>query len=345
MLLRRIVSEGHTLCNHSTSYADMGAWSTEQIRADLTENLRIIRDALGDPEAKVPFFRAPNGSWGSTPAVAVALGMQPLAVVNTINDWATQDEATLTANLRAAIKPGEIVLVHDGGGSRAGSIAAVQTVVQERLDDGWTFTLPVGAPPPPGQVALSTDFEDGLDGWVARDSGSGAPTVEIVTDPVHGGAQAASVSARTSQGSGIGHDVTTVLEEGVTYELSAWVRFAAGTPVDDVWLSMARTVDGSTSYATLGQFEGMSNSQWVEVTASFTMGAADDAFLYFETDYNGTNTSTFLIDDIVVSTPEPAVIQDLEPIKDTVDFPVGVAIDSRETVGARRSSPSSTSTR
>ena len=78
----------------------------------------------------------------------------------------------------------------------------------------------------------------------------------------------------------------------------------------------------------------MSNSQWVEVTQSFTMGAADTAYLYFETSYNGTNTSDLLIDDIVLRVPEPSVIEDLTPIKDTVDFPVGVAIDSRETVGS-----------
>ncbi|MDT0165897.1 endo-1,4-beta-xylanase [Actinotalea sp. AC32] len=143
-ILRRMVDEGHTLCNHTTSYADMGSWTPAQVQADLVENLRIIREALGDPEAAVPYFRAPNGSWGRTPEVAVALGMQPLAVTNTISDWETQDEATLTAALRSAMVPGELVLVHDGGGDRAGTVAAVRTVVSERLADGWTFTLPVG---------------------------------------------------------------------------------------------------------------------------------------------------------------------------------------------------------
>ena len=95
-ILRRIVSDGHLLCNHTTSYADMGSWTPEQVEADLVENLRIIRDALGDPTAQVPYFRAPNGSWGQTAAVAVSLGMQPLGVVNTIDDWATQDVPTLT---------------------------------------------------------------------------------------------------------------------------------------------------------------------------------------------------------------------------------------------------------
>ncbi|GAB3755259.1 hypothetical protein GCM10027591_04300 [Zhihengliuella somnathii] len=144
-LLSRIVDEGHVLCNHTTGYADMGDWTDEQIRADLTENLRIIRETLGDPDAVVPYFRAPNGSWGGTPQVAADMGMQPLDVRNVIFDWETQDQAELEAALRAALVPGELVLAHDGGGDRSGTVAAVKNVVTEYLDAGWSFTLPVGA--------------------------------------------------------------------------------------------------------------------------------------------------------------------------------------------------------
>jgi endo-1,4-beta-xylanase len=145
-ILRRIVADGHVLCNHSTGYADMGSWTEEQVRADLVSNMGIIRD-LGNPNQKIPFWRAPNGSWGVSPGVAVGLGMQPLAVRNTIADWETQDVGTLTANLRAAMVPGELVLAHDGGGDRSGTLAAVRTVVTERLADGWEFTFPQGTPP------------------------------------------------------------------------------------------------------------------------------------------------------------------------------------------------------
>ncbi|WP_084073836.1 polysaccharide deacetylase family protein [Demequina sp. NBRC 110052] len=145
VLLRRIVAEGHVLCNHSTSFADMGEWSREEVRADMVANLAIIREALGDPDASVPYWRAPNGSWGVTAEVAVELGMQPLAVVNAIEDWVTQDVEVLAVRLREAIRPGELVLVHDGGGSRAGTVEALLRVVDERLAEGWSFTLPRGA--------------------------------------------------------------------------------------------------------------------------------------------------------------------------------------------------------
>lgn len=144
-LLRRIVRDGHVLCNHSTDFDDLGALTVDEARARIAENSRIIRDALGDDDAPIPYFRAPNGSWGRTAEAAVAEGMQPLAVVNTIGDWMTQDEGVLTERLREAMRPGELVLVHDGGGDRAASVAAVRTVVTERLAAGWRFTLPAGS--------------------------------------------------------------------------------------------------------------------------------------------------------------------------------------------------------
>ena len=143
-VLRRIVDEGHVLCNHSTSFADMGEWSADAVRADLAENLAIIRDALGRPDAPVPFWRAPNGSWGVTKEVAVELGMQPLDVVNHIGDWAEQDADVLEARLWEAVTRGQLLLCHDGGGDRSGTVEAVRRFLDDALADGWEFTLPVG---------------------------------------------------------------------------------------------------------------------------------------------------------------------------------------------------------
>lgn len=143
--LRRTVKSGHVLCNHSMSFADMGQWDAAAVRADLERANEVIRAALDDADVPIPFFRAPNGSWGVTAAVAVEMGMQPLGVVNHIGDWEEQDPDVLAERLQLAITPGELVLAHDGGGSRAGTVEAVKRVVEEKLADGWRFTLPPGA--------------------------------------------------------------------------------------------------------------------------------------------------------------------------------------------------------
>lgn len=140
--LRRIVADGHVLCNHSTSFADMGEWTAEAVRADLVENLEIIRAVV--PGVPVPFWRAPNGSWGVTREVAVELGMQPLDVINHIGDWAEQDPDVLEARLWEALTRGQLLLCHDGGGDRSGTVEAVRRVVDEAISDGWVFTLPLG---------------------------------------------------------------------------------------------------------------------------------------------------------------------------------------------------------
>ncbi|MDN4478832.1 polysaccharide deacetylase family protein [Demequina lignilytica] len=140
-VLRRIVADGHVLCNHGMSDTDMGEWDALTVRDDLLKVLDVIEQAAGDA-VPVPYWRAPRGSWGVTAPVATRLGMQPLAVTGTIGDWEEQDPAVLASRLRVAMEPGAVVLAHDGGGDRAGTIDAVIEVVDERLADGWRFVLP-----------------------------------------------------------------------------------------------------------------------------------------------------------------------------------------------------------
>lgn len=167
-LLRRIVSEGHVLSNHGTSFADMGLWPRSQVEFDLKENLTIIRQAVGNPSQPVPYFRAPNGSWGDTAEVASALGMQPLGLGNVIHDWDGNDLSvpTLSANLRAAFAPGAVVLAHDGGGDRRNTVTALQAVLPEKIAAGWVFTLPRGGPAEfpnavPDQLAPGSGWQRG----------------------------------------------------------------------------------------------------------------------------------------------------------------------------------------
>ncbi|MDR2930735.1 MAG: endo-1,4-beta-xylanase [Propionibacteriaceae bacterium] len=216
-------------------------------------------------------------------------------------------------------------------GTAASSDAAPYTLY---VDDITITTPTVTEEEPPGKVALETGFEDGLDGWVARAGAETTPIVSISTTDAHTGAQSACVTGRQSTGDGIGFDTTETLVAGTTYNLTAWARFAPDQQSDNLWLSIAKTVDGATTYGTVAQWTGVTNSGWSEVKATIPMGDYDSSMIYFETDYNGDNTSDFCVDDIAVAVPSTGIQEDLTPIKDTVTFPVGMAIDSRETTGA-----------
>ena len=139
-VLRRTVAEGHLLANHGWDLADLGAADEDDVERSLVRTSREIVRAVGP--VPVRWYRAANGSWGRTAGVAVRLGLQPLGVTGTIDDWRTQDAAVLERNLRAALRPGGLLLVHDGGGDRRGTVAAVRRVVGEALADGWLFSTP-----------------------------------------------------------------------------------------------------------------------------------------------------------------------------------------------------------
>lgn len=138
-VVRRIVADGHTLGNHSYHHDDLEQWTPEAVRADLVRTLTAIRSAV--PEAEVPFFRAPFGHWGATIPVAAELGMRPLGWQLAVGDWEPPGTEELVHRL-GGVLPGGVVLLHDGGGDRSQTVAAVASVIPRLRADGWTFTVP-----------------------------------------------------------------------------------------------------------------------------------------------------------------------------------------------------------
>lgn len=334
-LLKRMVDEGHTLCNHGTTYADMGSWTQEQIEADLVENLRIIREAAGTPDLQVPYFRAPNGSWGVTGEVAAALGMQPLGLGNVIFDWDGNDlsEATLTANLRAAFTPGAVVLAHVGGGDRTNTVKAVTTVVTEKLAQGWTFDLPQGGAAADPSGGVSSDFETGTDGWTAR----GDSVAVNLSSDARTGSGSLLVSNRTQDWHGAARDITGALPVGSAVKMSVWAKLAPGQQPAALKMSIQRDNGGGSAYeGVAGAGASVTSDGWTELAGTYTLGAAaDKAQVYIE----GAAGVDFLLDDFsLAAIVEPPIQTDIPGLKDVLGLQgiehVGAAIDARETAGS-----------
>jgi peptidoglycan/xylan/chitin deacetylase (PgdA/CDA1 family) len=140
-VVRAIVRDGHTLCNHSMHHDDMSAWTPDQIKADLEATSALIHQAV--PHARIQYFRAPYGAWGQTPQVAADLGLQPLGWRFDIEDWVPPGTDVLVQRLRDRITPGAVVLMHDGGGDRSQTVAAVDQIIPEIRAEGWRLTLPL----------------------------------------------------------------------------------------------------------------------------------------------------------------------------------------------------------
>jgi peptidoglycan/xylan/chitin deacetylase (PgdA/CDA1 family) len=135
----RIAGAGHVLGNHSLRHDDLGEWDAARVRADLAETSALITGATGVAPS---YFRAPFGRWGVTPRVAAELGMVPLGWQLAVEDWLAPGADVLVDRIRAGLEPGGVVLLHDGGGDRSGTVDAVARVVPALLAEGWTAVLP-----------------------------------------------------------------------------------------------------------------------------------------------------------------------------------------------------------
>ncbi len=136
-LVRRIVAEGHAICNHTMTHPQPFAHRPpEQIDKEIAQAQSVIVDAAGT----VPrLFRSPGGNWSPTVlATAAHYGMTPIDWDIDPRDWARPDPPTITRRLLAA-RPGDILLCHDGGGNRAQTVEALRTVLPTLTGKGYTF--------------------------------------------------------------------------------------------------------------------------------------------------------------------------------------------------------------
>lgn len=119
-LVRRIVNEGHTLCDHTWAHSlEIGKQTKEVILADLQDTNNAIRSAV--PNAKIRYFRAPGGNF--TPLlveVAAEMGMRSLYWSLDTRDWEYSKWGHgqsmvdhIVGTVQTKIRRGSVVLSHD----------------------------------------------------------------------------------------------------------------------------------------------------------------------------------------------------------------------------------------
>jgi len=126
-LLRRIVAEGHEVGNHSYSHLFVYFKSRRRIAEEIDRTQAIIEKVIG---FRPNIFRPPYGArwFGLVPAL-LERGMHLILWSATGYDWRKDVQDITEAALRE-LKPGAIILLHDGQETRpAGEIDRSRTVL------------------------------------------------------------------------------------------------------------------------------------------------------------------------------------------------------------------------
>ncbi|HEX2363050.1 MAG TPA: polysaccharide deacetylase family protein [Jiangellaceae bacterium] len=141
-LVRQIAANGHVLCNHTLNYDyALAARDDATIRADIEGGLNAIRAAV--PDASVPFFRAPGGNF-SPELVDTAAAFDEASLGWNVDprDWETPGAAAIQAAVVDAVQPGSIVVLHDEGPNRGGTVEALPGIIDELMAEGYQFVTP-----------------------------------------------------------------------------------------------------------------------------------------------------------------------------------------------------------
>lgn len=139
-LVQRVVAEGHALCNHTQNHAALDALSPAGVEAEIAAASAAIVAAAGTGPV---VFRMPYGRGGPTvTAVAAKLGLPVLGWTVDPSDYTRPGAAQIVARVSQGVRPGAIVLLHDGGGERSQTVAALRELIPALRNAGYTFGRP-----------------------------------------------------------------------------------------------------------------------------------------------------------------------------------------------------------
>jgi peptidoglycan/xylan/chitin deacetylase (PgdA/CDA1 family) len=141
-LVRRIAIDGHALCDHTWSHDEaLPGRSAATIRAEITRTYDAIVAASGGIRPR--YYRAPAGRWSPAElADARRLGLRPLGWSVDPADWRRPPAALITRRVLAGAVPGAIVLLHDGYGDRAATLAALPEILPALAGRHLATTVP-----------------------------------------------------------------------------------------------------------------------------------------------------------------------------------------------------------
>ena len=141
--VRALYAAGHAVENHSWSHPSAGRsgrWNSRMIGSQLRRTSTEISGVTGQPPC---YFRPPQGVVPGAERPARAAGLTIALWSVDTRDWATRDaNASDSIRIRARAgldEPNPIILLHDGGGDRRSTVAALPGIIDDYRQAGYAF--------------------------------------------------------------------------------------------------------------------------------------------------------------------------------------------------------------
>ena len=140
-LVRQEYNQGNVVGNHSWSHPELTLLSASAIQSQIASTSAAIQTAIG---VKPTLFRPPYGSMNHTVlAEAYSLGVTTVLWDASAGDWSLPGVSVIVSRILHYVHNGAIILLHDGGGNRAQTVAALPILISILENRGFSFvTIP-----------------------------------------------------------------------------------------------------------------------------------------------------------------------------------------------------------
>ena len=136
-LVRQEFAAGHGVGNHTWSHRRLTGLTGGQLAAEVGTTSAAIQRATGAP---VRCLRPPYAAVDAASADRVrALGLRLVLWDIDTYDWRGPGAGVIAGRVLGRVRPGDVVLMHDGGGNRGQTLAALGQVLATLSAKGFRF--------------------------------------------------------------------------------------------------------------------------------------------------------------------------------------------------------------
>ena len=158
---RQVVAAGFSVGDHTWSHPDLSTLTAQGVASQIDMTQAEIRAVTGvTPEC----VRPPYDAWNATAlGVIASRGLTTMSYSVDPKDWTLPGVQAIADRVVGAAFPGAVVDMHDGGGDRSQTVAALPQIITRLRAMGYSFVSVCGGRPAPGpQVSATYAFGDAV---------------------------------------------------------------------------------------------------------------------------------------------------------------------------------------
>lgn len=131
----KVIAAGCSIGSHTYSHPPLTTQSSDQVKDELSHTRDLIEGATN---VRTSMLRPPYGDFSKQVWLESA-GLLTSSILWTQDtlDWKQPGADTIAHNALSGIRPGSIILMHDGGGKRDQDLDALPKILKSLTDDGY----------------------------------------------------------------------------------------------------------------------------------------------------------------------------------------------------------------